>query len=700
MKPVRDFLPSMIFNFIEKIHHQITDDEIDFIKKTGLFNHVTEQQFKEMLKSVRLVKYRKEKNIFHEGDLPGAIYIITDGSVRVFTYDLDKQKIPLARLNTGDYFGEQALLGKGSRTRNASIETILDTTLIRISAESIIPLWQNAHDLTLKLKQRGFLQAINTLSLSIKLYGDVKSIMEQIEKNEIIEFQDGETIFNAGDKADNVYFILRGIIKLSISEQHKKRILEIHKGHIFGELGVLEDKPRRGSATAKGHVRLLLIDGEHFKEIYHKNPPMQRLLSRLRKTYQIPMYGIVEQYIGSSSEIGPTLTSVFKLDDGRSIIATRALNQEIFVMSVMNITPTIDYKHVKDPENYTKLYFANQHLVGIESCGEWEDLQTASQMMLGNKKIETTTLEKFALTGEFKIIPKKEVNQIICTCMLVSKSKLEGLINQGMNDFDSLSKATGAGTVCGSCRYKILEMVGENPWLSAVMHKEIQHNSYINSYSIKLNEACKNFIPGQYVIIQAKAGKNWVERAFTISERRAANNFRVTIKKEPQGFFTQWLFKDAPEEFEVNVTQPQGNFTLNPDEDVAAICFAGGIGITPFIIFAKELVAAKSNKKIHILYCALSKADFIFTDEFNALAQINPSLTISYRSTEESGLLSDDEIVNLIKSYPDPDIYICGPEGFMKLVSNTLNHISYPQDKIHIEQFFYAGALPKGSVLG
>ena len=75
--------------------------------------------------------------------------------MRVFTLDGLQRKIPLARLNEGDYFGEQSLLGQGAKTRSASIETLSETELVRIEAKTIIPLWEKNKELTATLKKIG-----------------------------------------------------------------------------------------------------------------------------------------------------------------------------------------------------------------------------------------------------------------------------------------------------------------------------------------------------------------------------------------------------------------------------------------------------------------------------------------------------------------------------------------------------------------
>lgn len=696
MKGLRfEWLPLHLFNLFHKFYHHVSTDEINLIKKTDLFTHVNEEQFKDILNSTELVKYLKNTLVFEEGHIGDALYIITEGSVRVFTYDIHGQKIPLARLNKGDYFGEQALIGQGSKTRNANIETIENTTLIKMPAKTIIPFWNKDQKLKIKLKKIGYTQAIHALKSSTQFYNEIQRIVEQFVESTVIDVPDDEVIFNFNEKPDNVYLILRGKVKLIFpaKDGHVQKNLILNKGHLFGELGVLENQPRTATAVAMKNSQLLVIEGSHFKQHYHKIPELKRLLSILKKSYQLPMQGIVEQYFGSTPEIGATITNIFKMDDGRTIVAIRSLHQDIFTMSVANSAEKSgeEYKYSKNEQNFAILRTYQNHLISIESYGDWSNLHVACRMMLDNESLDNSILNKFHESGEL-ISQTIITEEIVCTCMSVSRSQIEICLAQGMTDFEDITRETGACTVCGSCKYKILELLGDNPWISATLKEGEKHNEHIRSYFLKpLTHQLKPFKPGQHIIIQAKIGGIWVERAYTLSDiNYNEDGLRITIKKEPQGLFTQWLFNEIRPEIDINISQPQGDFILNDDDTLSALCFAGGIGVTPFITYIKDLAAKKSKKRLHIVYCAPTDKDFVLTDEFDAITHNLTNLTITYRS-DTNGFLTDKEIINIVQSLKEPDIYICGPEGFERFISKTLNTINYNKSKIHSEQFVHAG---------
>jgi CRP/FNR family cyclic AMP-dependent transcriptional regulator len=60
--------------------------------------------------------------VFREGDPGDTLYVILGGAVKVYRTDKQQQKIQLATLKGGDYFGELALID--GEPRSAGVSTI------------------------------------------------------------------------------------------------------------------------------------------------------------------------------------------------------------------------------------------------------------------------------------------------------------------------------------------------------------------------------------------------------------------------------------------------------------------------------------------------------------------------------------------------------------------------------------------------
>ena len=68
--------------------------------------------------------------IFHEGDVGDYLYIIVDGDVQIYKTKEGKEQI-LAKLGKGEYFGEMALLNKGTRSASIRCLTAVDVLALR-----------------------------------------------------------------------------------------------------------------------------------------------------------------------------------------------------------------------------------------------------------------------------------------------------------------------------------------------------------------------------------------------------------------------------------------------------------------------------------------------------------------------------------------------------------------------------------------
>src|SRR5262245_35709162 len=62
----------------------------------------------------------------------------------------------------------------------------------------------------------------------------------------------GQDVFKEGDAGDGLYVVKDGLVEISVrmSENVRRVFSEVHPGELFGEMAVLEMKPRSATATA------------------------------------------------------------------------------------------------------------------------------------------------------------------------------------------------------------------------------------------------------------------------------------------------------------------------------------------------------------------------------------------------------------------------------------------------------------------
>lgn len=79
----------------------------------------------------------------------------------------------------------------------------------------------------------------------------------------------GQTIFKEGDKGENMYAVLDGAVDIVI---HGQTVETIGTGGVFGEMALIEDRPRIASAVVKSDARIVVIDRKRFLFLVQQNP--------------------------------------------------------------------------------------------------------------------------------------------------------------------------------------------------------------------------------------------------------------------------------------------------------------------------------------------------------------------------------------------------------------------------------------------
>ena len=104
----------------------------------------------------------------------------------------------------------------------------------------------------------------------------------------------GTVIFEEGDPGNEMYVIIQGEVEIRkrTSATTSKTLIVFHKGDIFGEMAIIEKKPRSASAIVTQHTKILVMNEYLLESTIETNPDfakkMIRILSeRLRRANSI-----------------------------------------------------------------------------------------------------------------------------------------------------------------------------------------------------------------------------------------------------------------------------------------------------------------------------------------------------------------------------------------------------------------------------
>ncbi len=108
---------------------------LPILHKIPLFQGLNEKEHRDILERIILMYYPKDYELFSEGEMGDALYIIKNGAVEIFhpakTEDEEIKKV--AQINDNGFFGEMALVTE--EKRNASAKTLLDCEIFILSRD-------------------------------------------------------------------------------------------------------------------------------------------------------------------------------------------------------------------------------------------------------------------------------------------------------------------------------------------------------------------------------------------------------------------------------------------------------------------------------------------------------------------------------------------------------------------------------------
>ena len=103
-------------------------------------------------------------------------------------------------------------------------------------------------------------------------------------------FEPGQVIFKEGDTGDQMFIIIQGEVEIRkrTTANTSKTLSSFKPGDVFGEMSLIENKPRSATAVATKACRMLVMNEPLFLSMIERNPDFARkmilvLSERLRK---------------------------------------------------------------------------------------------------------------------------------------------------------------------------------------------------------------------------------------------------------------------------------------------------------------------------------------------------------------------------------------------------------------------------------
>ena len=139
-------------------------------------------------------------------------------------------------------------------------------------------------------------------------------------------------------------------------------------------------------------------------------------------------------------------------------------------------------------------------------------------------------------------------------------------------------------------------------------------------------------------------------------------------------------FDDIQEGMQLQVSAPKNLFPLADAQH--SVLVGGGIGITPLITMAYQLLEQDASFELH--YCGASANSCAFVDEIRQ-GSLAPYTTFHFKAEGASHREFFDQAIRDIEL--NSHIYTCGPNGFMDWIINLAQSRGFAADHVHKEYF-------------
>lgn len=188
---------------------------------------------------------------------------------------------------------------------------------------------------------------------------------------------------------------------------------------------------------------------------------------------------------------------------------------------------------------------------------------------------------------------------------------------------------------------------------------------------------------GQHVVLRVTTAGRSIERPYTLSGA-AGGPWEVTVKREPGGAFSGWLFEEARPGSRLEASNPMGTHVWEVGP-APMVCFVGGVGVTPALAFARTLLREGWPNRLVIDWSTRSERDLALLGELRATVPSN--LTLQTRVTSQVGRLQPDAVAAWARRFPTATFTLCGTEGFMRDVATSLAGAGVPAERVRVESF-------------
>jgi ring-1,2-phenylacetyl-CoA epoxidase subunit PaaE len=208
------------------------------------------------------------------------------------------------------------------------------------------------------------------------------------------------------------------------------------------------------------------------------------------------------------------------------------------------------------------------------------------------------------------------------------------------------------------------------------------------------------FIAGQYLNLRLTLDGKEIRRAYSICAAPESGELRISVKAVKNGAFSQFANTKLKAGDVLEVAEPEGKFTFEPQTDRLKnyMAFAAGSGITPVMSILKSVLKSEPKSSFVLVYGNKSQEETIFHQELHDLQlKYTGRLFVHYvfsQAKADGALFGriDKSVVNFALNSKHAALefdkfYLCGPEEMINTAIKVLKENNIKDSAIKFELF-------------
>lgn len=214
--------------------------------------------------------------------------------------------------------------------------------------------------------------------------------------------------------------------------------------------------------------------------------------------------------------------------------------------------------------------------------------------------------------------------------------------------------------------------------LATIVERRVEARDTV-TLVLQLNRHVGGFLPGQHVNVSAEVNGRRVTRSYSLtnvpsSGRARPRRMSITVKRVEGGALSTHLVQQARVGDVLGIGPAFGEMTLPAQPQGRWLFLAAGSGITPLMGLTRALAAQHMPVELTLLYWVKTHAELCFLQELRALSTRFPQFRLQVVVTHEAptvtgeaqGLISAEQLAQLVPNLGEQQVFACGPGGFVE----------------------------------